>query len=80
LVRSIRLDFLGRCLFLVKTFVSGGWICFDFLGFSRPNRDFSIGYEDKTKQIFSRRPWGRSKGDNAAENLAKGRGLFMARA
>jgi hypothetical protein len=62
------LDFLGRCLFLVKTFDSGGWICLDFLGFSRPNPDFSVGYADKTTQSFSRRP-GSLKGDSATETL-----------
>jgi hypothetical protein len=49
------LDCLGRSLFLVKTSDSWGWVCLDFLGFSRPNRDFSIGYAVKTKQNFSRR-------------------------
>ena len=58
LVRSIRLDFLGRWLFLVKTFDFGGWICLDFLGFSRPNRDFSMSYTDKTTKIFSRHLFG----------------------
>jgi hypothetical protein len=47
------LDFLGRWLFLVKTFDSGGWICLDFLGFSRPNRDFSMGYGEETHKTFS---------------------------
>jgi hypothetical protein len=58
LVRSIRLDFLGRCLFLAKTFDSGGWIRLNFLGFSRHNRYFSIGYADKTTQNFFSTPSG----------------------
>jgi hypothetical protein len=49
------LDCLGRELFLVKSPDSRGWICLDFLGFSRPNRDFSMGYADKTRENFSRR-------------------------
>jgi hypothetical protein len=28
--------------------------CLDFLGFIRPNRDFSMGYEQKNKKIESR--------------------------
>ncbi len=30
-----------------------GWICLDFLGFSRPNRALSMSYTGKTAEIFS---------------------------
>jgi hypothetical protein len=43
------LDCLGREPFLVKSPDSRGWICLDFLGFSRPNRYFSMGYADKAR-------------------------------
>jgi hypothetical protein len=39
------LGFLGAWPFCGEGPVQGGWIVLDFLGFSRPNRDFSIGYE-----------------------------------
>jgi hypothetical protein len=28
------------------------WISLDFLGFSRPNRDFSMGYADEAGNVF----------------------------
>jgi hypothetical protein len=37
--------FLARGRFAAKTPVYEGWISLDFLGFSRPNLDFSMGYE-----------------------------------
>jgi hypothetical protein len=42
--RSIRLGFLGAWPFRHETQAFGYWISLDFLGFSRPNRDFSMGY------------------------------------
>jgi hypothetical protein len=44
-VRSIRLGFLGPDPFRCEDPHNEGWIVLDFLGFSRPNRDFSMGYE-----------------------------------
>ena len=38
-----------------KTPDSGGWISLDFLGFSRPKRVFSIGYDGFSSKIFSPR-------------------------
>jgi hypothetical protein len=38
------LEFLGPGRFAAKTPIYGRWIPFDFLGFFRPNRDFSMGY------------------------------------
>src|SRR6202044_3002777 len=46
LVRSVRLGFLGVWPFGREGPAVGGWIPLDFLGFSRPNRDFSMGYTD----------------------------------
>jgi hypothetical protein len=45
--------FLGRRRFGEKTPDYGGLISLDFLGFSRPNRDFSMGYEDFPRKNFS---------------------------
>jgi hypothetical protein len=36
-----------------KTPVKTCWISLDFLGFSRPNRDFSMRYADKSTETFS---------------------------
>jgi hypothetical protein len=47
-----RLDFLGPRHFASKTADYEGWIPLDFLGFSRPNRDFSKGYEENSLKIF----------------------------
>jgi hypothetical protein len=41
----IRLGFLGPWPFRSEDPDSEGWISLDFLGFSRPNRDFSMSYE-----------------------------------
>jgi hypothetical protein len=53
---SIHLDFLGRPPFRRE---NPGSDVLDFLGFSRTNRDFSMGYEDKIGKIFSCRFWRR---------------------
>jgi hypothetical protein len=47
--------FLARRRFAAKTPDFEGWISLDFLGFSRANRDFSIGYADKSEKNFSSR-------------------------
>jgi hypothetical protein len=47
-----RLDFLGSWLFSFENPDSGGWIFLDFLGFSRPNLDLSVGYAAKNDQTF----------------------------
>ena len=44
-VRSIRLGFLGPSHFAANTPANECWIVLDFLGFSRQNRDFSMGYQ-----------------------------------
>ena len=57
--------------FAAKTPDFGGWISLDFLGFSRPNRDFSMGYEDK---VFSSRFCRRERAvQTIAHDLACGR-------
>jgi hypothetical protein len=54
-VQSIRFwVFLGARRFAVKTPSQGGWIFLDFLGFLRPNRNFSMGYANFSgKRNFS---------------------------
>jgi hypothetical protein len=52
LVRLIWVFLADRC-FGAKTSLSSYWISLDFLGFSRPNRDFSMGYADFTAKKFS---------------------------
>jgi hypothetical protein len=49
-IQSDRSDFgfLGTSPFRCETPDYEGWISLDFLGFSRPNRDFSMGYADKS--------------------------------
>jgi hypothetical protein len=49
------LDFLGPGRFAAKTPIASYWISLDFLGFSRPNRDLSMGYAGKSAEIFSLR-------------------------
>jgi hypothetical protein len=49
---SIPWVFLAGRRFTAKTVVYEGWIVLDFLGFSRPNRDLSMGYAEKARQIF----------------------------
>jgi hypothetical protein len=49
------LDFLGPRRFGAKTPAFEPWICLDFLGFSRPKRDFSMGYAGKIAKYFSSR-------------------------
>jgi hypothetical protein len=43
---------LARARFAEKTPVSEGWISLDFLGFSRPNRDLSMGYAGFSLENF----------------------------
>jgi hypothetical protein len=46
-------NFLDRACFALKTPDLGGWISLDFLGFSRPNRDLSVGYTGFSLKSFS---------------------------
>ena len=71
LVRSISLDFLGVGPFCREGHPHEVWISLDFLGFSRPNRDFSMGYAAKSVEIFFSRFPGRRA---APERKAWGRG------
>jgi hypothetical protein len=41
--------------FVAKTTDYKGWIILDFLGFSRPDRDFSMGYTEFSEENFSSR-------------------------
>jgi hypothetical protein len=49
------LGFLGASPFRRKSPDLEHWIPLDFLGFSRPNRDLSMGYEGFSPEDFSRR-------------------------
>jgi hypothetical protein len=49
--------FLARGRFAAKAPAHEGWILLDFLGFSRPNRYFSMGYAAFSRKIFSRAPF-----------------------
>jgi hypothetical protein len=49
---SVRLDFLGAWSFFSEDPDYVGWISLDFLGFSRQNRDFSMGYAGKSVKSF----------------------------
>src|ERR1700735_5198707 len=70
--RPVWIFLAGRC-FSSKTVDSGGWICLDFLGFSRPNPDFSMGYSDKRRQKFFPAVWGPSKRQRAEDTMRKAR-------
>jgi hypothetical protein len=47
------LGFLETGRFAAKGRENDYWILLDFLGFSRPNRDFSMGYAAAGGSIFS---------------------------
>jgi hypothetical protein len=55
--RRLALDFgfLGTEPFAQEISDFGGWISLDFLGFSRPDRDLSMGYEGFIENVFSLR-------------------------
>jgi hypothetical protein len=49
------LVFLERRRFVAKPPIMRVGFCLDFLGFSRPNRDFSMAYTDKREKDFASR-------------------------
>jgi hypothetical protein len=53
-LHSIRFDFLASPPFRCEDPDSEHWISLDFLGFSRPNRDFSMGYTGFSLEEISR--------------------------
>jgi hypothetical protein len=53
------LGFLGTAPFAAKTQDYEGWKSLDFLGFSRPNRDLSMGYARFSEKFISHRFWRR---------------------
>jgi hypothetical protein len=68
------LGFLWRSPFRGESPSPEAWICLDFLGFSRQNRDFSMGYADFSPNQFSRAlPW-REKPGAGALGLAHAEG------
>jgi hypothetical protein len=50
--RPIRLDFLGPGRFAREIQIYGYWKSLDFLGFSRPNRDLSMGCAGFSREEF----------------------------
>ena len=52
-VRRPGLGFLGTSHLGAETPGFGGWISLDFLGFSRPNLDLSMGYAGFSSENFS---------------------------
>jgi hypothetical protein len=54
LAGSICLGFLGAWRFRCENPVFERWTSLDFLGFSRPNRDFSMGYGGFSREEISR--------------------------
>ena len=80
--RLVNLGFLGPEPFCGKDPAFEGWISLDFLGFSRPNRDLSMGYTGFSLKSFSWPfcPWafeaaGRTAADEA---MRKRRGVHRA--
>jgi hypothetical protein len=67
--------FLARSRFAAETAVHNYWILLDFLGFSRPNLDFSMGYTGFSLKKFSRPlPWTFEPPERtAADEVCKGR-------
>jgi hypothetical protein len=51
-IRSAHLGFLETGHLAAETQVFSYWICLDFLGFSRPNRDLSKGCERFSREEF----------------------------
>jgi hypothetical protein len=51
------LVFLGRGRFAAKAPVEGYWFSLEFFGFSRPNRELSMGYAELGAKYFSRALW-----------------------
>jgi hypothetical protein len=76
------LVFLERRRFVAKSPIMRGWFCLDFLGFSRPNRDFSMAYTDKREKDSSSRFRRRERAvETASHDLAYERdGLHMGQA
>jgi hypothetical protein len=53
IVRATDLGFLETDRLAIEIQIFGYWICLDFLGFSRPNLDFSIGCAGFSRENFS---------------------------
>jgi hypothetical protein len=69
-VGSFPLGFVGTSPFRRETQVFRGWILLDFLGFSRLNRDLSMGYEEKTTNFFLGALSGNPPGNSAYQRNA----------
>jgi len=74
--------FLACGRFATKTTARTCWISLDFLGFSRPNRDFSMGYTDFCAKDFSSRfvcGVGSTRSAGVAFGMRKGRSTHRAK-
>src|SRR5579872_1991562 len=71
--------FLGGGGFAAKTRLTGYWISLDFLGFSRPNRVFSMGYARFSPTKVSRGLFPQGRGANGRPRAwaCGSAGLFM---
>jgi hypothetical protein len=63
----VRLDFLGSRLFRLENSDLSRWISLDFLGFSRPNRAYSMGcagfsLQENSRALFRAGSAGRGPG------------------
>ena len=70
--RSIWIFLDGRG-FVLESPENKAWISLDFLGFSRPNRDFSMRYADKSTKIFSYAFLASGAREPSAETVRMGR-------
>jgi hypothetical protein len=67
---------------LAETQAYDRWISLDFLGFSRPNLDLSMGYGGFSLEVFSSRffPQRSQRGQRLTILEGEGAGLFIAQA
>jgi hypothetical protein len=68
------LGFLGASPFVAKTPGFGRCISLDFLGFSRPDRDLSMGYAKKPEKNFSSRFCRRERSVDGCPRFGHGEG------
>jgi hypothetical protein len=76
------LGFLGPWLFRFENADLRAWISLDFLGFSRQNPDFSMGYAAFSPNVFSSRflPDGKTRRAGSVPSSCGNAGLFIGRA
>jgi hypothetical protein len=79
LQRPFHLDCLGNPRFSLVKRRKQGWKSLDFLGFSRPNRAFSMGYEGRSGRNILRSAARRNCEGKAARAAAGARGSALKR-